>query len=367
MTLKVLISPCAFKGTLSACALAGAFSAGVADFDPGASIEVVPIADGGDGTIESIATAIGGVMHDVEALGPVDNQVRARWLEFDGTAVAELACVSGLALLPEGKLRPLESHTFGLGQVIADCLKIQPRRLFVCVGGSASTDGGAGALAALGAKFMDSERELIGLGNQALSSLVFCDLQNMRRITAEIKVAVDVTNPLLGLDGAARIFGPQKGGGPKDIEIMENNLRRFADVLESVCGRRVKECAGAGAAGGTAFGIATAFGAEMISGFQWLSQIVDLERRVINADLVLTGEGRLDSQSIAGKAIGELAKVCHKLAKPLWAVPALAQDNVDWTVHHLAQVVPVSVDGSIADVVAVRAAVRKALTQYWRS
>ncbi len=367
--MRFLVSPCAYKGTLSPWQLAVAIADGIRDAAPDSSIVIAPIADGGDGTLDALHGAIGGEFKYLEVRGPVDNPVRAKWLNLGDSAVVELANASGLALLPGNKLCALEAHTFGLGQVILNALETNPKNLFICVGGSASTDGGAGALMALGAKFYDIDGSLIGMGGGQLCDVRTCDLSQLDKFfktigISSIKVAVDVINPLLGDNGAAAVFGPQKGAGILEVARLDHCLAHFAQVLENATGRNLVNAPGAGAAGGTAFGIATALGAELISGFLWLADVLNLEEKIAASDVVISAEGSLDSQSISGKAIGELAKLCAKYDKPLWAFPAVAEENMDWAASGIHKLVATSGNGVLADEKAVRLTVSKAMTKW---
>lgn len=363
--MRFLVSPCAYKGTLAASQIAESIAGALISAQPDAQIELAPIADGGDGTIDAIYAALGGELRSLPVVGPVDNPVIANWLALNQIAVVELACASGIALLPGGKLMAMAAHTFGLGQVLKHCLAYSPASIYVCVGGSASTDGGAGALTAMGAKFLDAGGKPVKLGGGELCRIETCDLEELKKLllnkSISINVAVDVVNPLLGENGAARIFGPQKGANENDIIVLDRCLTRFADVLELATGSLdLRDAAGAGAAGGTAFGIAAATGATLIPGFAWLAKVLDLEKKINQCDVVITAEGRLDSQSISGKAIGELAKLCNTYGKPLWAFPAILQDDVDWPRYGIHKAISTALRGEVANPAAIHQAVFKA-------
>ncbi len=316
---------------------------------------MAPIADGGDGTLDAIYAGVGGVFHDVEVRDAIGRPAVAKWLSLGDVAVVELANASGLApLIIEKKMDALNANTYGLGEVIRAALVSKPKQLFICVGGSASTDGGAGLLMALGAKFLDAHGNSIGLGGKGLIDTHSCDLTDLKSLVKEsglesIKVAVDVTNPLLGENGAAAVYGPQKGADAAAVAALNEGLKQFAKVLESHVERNCKDLSGAGAAGGTAFGISAAMGAEMISGFAWVSSVVDLEKKIEECDVVITAEGYLDHQSVQGKAIGELAQLCFKYDKQLWAVPAWADWDVDWNALGVHQIQSALYAGSSVD------------------
>lgn len=361
--MRFLVSPCAYKGTLSALQLCDAIARGIADASPTAEIALAPIADGGDGTLDALHAAAGGQFHYLETVDAIGRPVRGKWLRLGQIAVVELACASGLALLlRDNKLNALKAHTYGFGEVTRDALLSKPSCLFVCVGGSASTDGGAGMLTALGAKFLSDCGQPVELGGEHLSKVKTCDLTELKRLidasgVSSIKVAVDVDNPLLGSNGAAAVYGPQKGADRESVKLLNDGLAQFASVLELAVGRKCKDSPGAGAAGGTAFGVSLALGAEMISGFSWLSSVIDLEEKIRRCDVVITAEGCLDDQSISGKAIGELAKLCRLYGKHLWAVPAMAAPDIDWQGHGVDKVLPTSSHGKMADATSVQAAV----------
>lgn len=360
--MRFLVSPCAYKGTLSALQLCEAIARGIREALPASEISMAPIADGGDGTLDALHAAIGGEFHYVETVDAIGRPVRAKWLHIDQTAVVELACASGLAtLLRDNKLNALQAHTYGLGQVTRDALLTKPQYLFVCVGGSASTDGGAGMLTALGAEFLNERGQPVELGGEHLGSVRSCNLKEVKRLidvsgVSSIKVAVDVDNPLLGDYGAAAVYGPQKGAGPEHVKLLNDGLTQLAQVLEAEVGRECKDSPGAGAAGGTAFGVSIALGAEMISGFSWLSSVMNLEDKIRHCDVVVTAEGCLDDQSMSGKALGELAKLCKLYGKQLWAVPAMAESDIDWKSQGVDKILTTSSHGKLADEMSVQAA-----------
>ncbi len=362
--MRFLVSPCAYKGSFSALQVASAISAGIRTVLPTAEIVLAPIADGGDGTLDAVYAGAGGVFHSIEVRDAINRPVVARWLSLGDLAVVELASSSGLApLIAERKMDALHATTYGLGEVIRDALLFKPKQLFICVGGSASTDGGSGLLMALGAKFLDRYGRSIKLGGNGLIDIHSCDLTELRSLIDEsgvesIKVAVDVTNPLLGENGAAAVYGPQKGADAAAVTELNEGLKQFAKVLESYVGRNCRNLPGAGAAGGTAFGISTAMGAELISGFSWVSGVVKLENKVQASDIVVTAEGFLDHQSIQGKAIGELAKLCAAHDKELWAVPAGIDSSLDWKSFGVHQVLSSSFASKWADEASIQSATR---------
>lgn len=292
----VVIAPDSFKGSASAAAIASAVADGWASVRPDDRLVLAPMADGGEGTLDAFELAVpGSVRHRLSVLGPDGAEVEASWLQLpDGTGVVELAETSGLALMPV--LAPLEAHTFGFGQAIAAALAAGVPRLLLAIGGSASTDGGVGALAALGAHFVDASGRPIRLGNRGLGTLARADLSGLPPLPPEgVRILSDVTNPLLGPTGAAAVFGPQKGADPAQVTGLESGLARLARAV----GRR-PYAVGAGAAGGTGYGL-LAWGATLAPGAAAVGEALGLPALVANADAVVTGEGRFDSQSAAGK------------------------------------------------------------------
>jgi glycerate 2-kinase len=349
--MKVLIAPCSYKGTIGCNQIASAMACGLKLAMPGASTDMCPIADGGDGTLDALHTAIGGRMHFVTVDGPMSELVEAPWLKLGNMAIVELASASGLALL-KGRLNAIDAHTQGLGQVIAAAAQDSDiAEIVICLGGSASTDGGAGLLTALGAKFSKADGTEIKLGALELGLISSCaqiwlpSLSNLK-----ISVAVDVKNPLLGPDGAAYVYAPQKGATEAMVAQLDAALAHYADHLEKITMRSVRHLPGAGAAGGTAFGIACLLGAEIISGFDWISSLIQLDKRVQSADVVVTGEGRLDGQTLSGKAIGQLASLCKKHGKPLYVLPASCTQQDDWKAVGVTRVLPVVQNGQLATV-----------------
>jgi glycerate kinase len=360
--MRILVAPAAYKGTINCLDLARSISRGIALQQPDAEIDILPIGDGGDGTIEALVQAIGGELRSVTVDGPVGERIQASWLKLPNSSIVELASASGLKLLA-GKLDPINAHTRGTGQVIAACLASQETNITICVGGSASTDGGSGLLMALGAKFLKVDHSMIRLGASELSLIGSCDLSDLHSLTncTEFQVAVDISNPLLGPNGAAAIYGPQKGATRKIIDRLESGLAHFADMLEAETGRSVRNVPGAGAAGGTAFGVACALDAEIVSGFDWLSSIVGLETRVAAADLIVSAEGCLDRQTLQGKAVGKLASLSKKHGKKLYVLPALADVSYDWTGAGIDRVLPVAKRGQVCSLEDVTAATMELL------
>ena len=302
--MRILIAPDSFKGSATAADAARAIADGWLRERPGDDIRLLPLADGGEGTLDAFEAAVpGSVRQPVDVVGPADEPAQASWLLLpSGVGVVELASTSGITMLDP--LRPLHAHTFGFGQAIAAALDAGVTSLVLAIGGSSSTDGGLGALEALGAVFLDRSGEPIVRGNHGLSLLASVDLAGMRALPpGGAIVLTDVTSPLFGPDGAAHHFGEQKGASLDQRHEMDANLRTLARVFGLD-----PELPGAGAAGGTGYGLA-AWGASLKGGAETIGELVDAPAAMSNVDIVITGEGRFDSQSLVGKVPGYVASI----------------------------------------------------------
>lgn len=310
---RVVIAPDSFKGSLSATDAAIAIARGWASVRGDDELVLLPMADGGEGTLDAFASAIpAAVRMPATATGPDDRPVQAEWLRLpDGTAVVELAAASGLHLLDP--LRPLDAHTLGFGELIAAALDAGAGRLVLGLGGSATTDGGVGALVALGARFLDESGTDIRLGNRGLGDLASVDLRDLRVPPAGSVALTDVMNGLLGTAGAARVFGPQKGATAEDVAVMDANLARLARVLDR---RALAAEDGAGAAGGVGFGLLV-WGVPLAPGARSVAELIGLPAAVSCADLVITGEGRFDAQTASGKVAHYVASLAERSSVPV--------------------------------------------------
>lgn len=300
---RAVLAPDKFKGSLTAGEVAEALATGILDVVPQLETIKLPVADGGDGTVAAALSA-GFDKLVVDAVGPTGEPVRAPYALDGDRAVVELAAVVGLSLLPGGRFDPLGSSTYGLGLVIADAIRRGATTIVLGLGGSASTDGGAGLAQALGARLLDAGGHDLPPGGGNLSRLARLDLAPLRDTLGNttIIVASDVDNPLLGPNGAAAVFGPQKGAGRDEVEALERGVRHWSTVVSDTTGRNDAERAGAGAAGGAGYAALALLNAEIRPGIELILDLIDFDRRVIGADLVVTGEGSLDQQSLAGKA-----------------------------------------------------------------
>ena len=319
--MKVLIAPDKFKGCLTAAEVAAAVASGVRAVRPDAETILLPVADGGDGTVAAAVTAGYGTII-TDAVGPTGEPIRAAYALAGPRAVVELAAVVGLDRLPGGRLDPLGASTFGLGQVIADAIGRGATEIVLGLGGSASTDGGAGMVQALGALLRDAAGADLTPGGGALADLATLDLAPLRAAlgSTAFVVASDVDHPLLGANGAATIFGPQKGAGAADIAVLERGLARWASAVAETTGHDHANDPGAGAAGGTGFAALALLGATVRPGIELVLELVDFRGRLAGADLVITGEGSLDQQSLAGKAPVGVARAAVDHGIPVVAV-----------------------------------------------
>ncbi|MEY7975386.1 glycerate kinase [Streptomyces pilosus] len=319
----MLVAADKFKGSLTAVEVAGRVTAGLRRVVPDLAVEALPVADGGDGTVAA-AVAAGFERREVRVTGPVGDPVTAAYALRDGTAVVEMAEASGLQRLPGGVLAPLTASTCGSGELLRAALDAGARTIVFGVGGSATTDGGAGMLSALGARFLTAGGEPVGPGGGGLAELASADLSGLdpRLGSVGFVLASDVDNPLTGPKGAPAVYGPQKGASPEDVERLDAALTHFVKVLESAAGSRAAEHAaspGAGAAGGLGFG-ALLLGAGFRPGIEVMLDVLGFAPALERADLVITGEGSLDEQTLHGKAPAGVAAAARAAGKEVVAV-----------------------------------------------
>jgi glycerate 2-kinase len=320
---RVLIAADKFKGTLTAVQVAERVTAGLRRVLPDLEVEALPVADGGDGTVTA-AVAAGFSRHEVRVTGPLGEPVTAAYALRGDTAVVEMAEASGLQLLPPGVFAPLTASTYGSGELLRAALDAGARTIVFGVGGSATTDGGAGMLAALGARFLDAAGEPVGPGGGGLRDLVTADLSDLdpRFASLDLVLASDVDNPLTGPKGAPAVYGPQKGASPEDVAVLDAALAHFAAVLEKPLGGLAAEHAlapGAGAAGGIGYG-ALVLGARFRPGIEVMLDVLGFARALDRATLVITGEGSLDEQTLHGKAPAGVAAAARAVGKEVVAV-----------------------------------------------
>ncbi len=339
---RILIAPDKFKGALNTREVANNIAKGLLDVLPDATIEVVPMADGGEGTAETICEARGCSWLECKAHDPLGRDINARygWIEHEKIAVMEMSEAAGMRRLSEADRDPLRATTFGVGEMILDATNRGANEIIIGLGGSATNDGGFGMARALGFQFFANTKELTGAvtGLAELTKIISPEKfvgasvssaqpkggrlahPPLQRALPEIIAAVDVKNPLLGENGATRVFGPQKRANKSDIDILERALTRLADVVAHEFGFDYRDVAGAGAAGGLGFGLLSFCDAKINPGFEVVAETVGLEDKIKNADVVITGEGSLDRQTLEGKTPAGVARLARKLGKPVFAI-----------------------------------------------
>ncbi len=329
--MRIVVAPQEFKGSLSAVQAAQAMAEGLRRALPDASLELVPMADGGPGTVEAVvAAAKNGRRMTAAAHDALGRPLEAAWgIIDDGTAVIEMAAASGLTLLTEDERDPRIASTYGTGEIIRAALDAGCSRIIVGIGGSSTNDGGAGMAQALGARLLDDAGQDLPPGGAALARLERIDLAGLDSRVGQCRVlaATDVFNLLCGPEGASLLYGPQKGATPEVAQELDAALRRYAQVIERDLGVSVLDLAGAGAAGGLGAGLAAFLGAELVLGSQLVAEAVGLKQKLEGADLALTGEGRLDAQTSFGKAPWEVARLAKDCGLPVIAIAgSLAED-----------------------------------------
>jgi glycerate kinase len=367
--MKIVIASDSFKESLTAGQACDAIARGLRSVLPDATIDECPMADGGEGTVEALVTATGGTFETTTVIGPLGEPITARWgmlgpgaaatpplhkggvggveppsaaLDPQGprtvhleppTAVLEMAAASGLPLVPPDKRNPLKTTTFGTGQLIRAALDRSARRLIIGIGGSATTDGGAGCVQALGTRFVDANGRILpdGAAGETLAKIARIDVTQFdpRVATTEIVVACDVDNPLCGPRGAAPVYSPQKGATPDMVRQLDENLAHFADVIARDLGKDVRNLRGAGAAGGLGAGLLAFCGAAIRPGVEIVIEAVRLRDRLNGADLLITGEGRIDRQSMMGKLIAGVARAAKAAGVPAVALVGSLGEGAD--------------------------------------
>ncbi|RHW26058.1 glycerate kinase [Nocardioides immobilis] len=327
---RVLIASDKFKGSLTAAEVAAAVRAGVRRARPDAVVDALPVADGGDGTLAA-AEAAGFVLVEVEATGPTGEPGRTSYARKGDLAVVELAAVSGLSRLPDGVPAPMTATSRGTGEVIAAAVAAGCRRVVLGIGGSASTDGGLGLVRGLGARALDADGREVGEGGGALSAVRTLDLSPLRERMAGVAVTVacDVDNPLTGPRGAAAVYGPQKGADPAHVRELDGALSHWADVVAGSTGVDERDAPGAGAAGGVGFAAVALLGAELRSGIALVLELMGFADRLTGVDLVITGEGSLDEQTLHGKVVAGVAAAAGAAGIPVVAVCGRASLDQD--------------------------------------
>ncbi|GGJ51199.1 glycerate kinase [Glutamicibacter ardleyensis] len=332
---NVAIVPDSFKGSARASEVAAAIADGVQaaanSVGRDVAITAVPFADGGEGTLDALTDAWGTEPQSVQTTDALGRAVSSRFgLSADGTtAVIEAAEAAGLPQVSDVPRQPLKATTFGLGALVTQALDLGVQKIILCLGGSATTDGGAGLLSALGAKLLDEQEQELAPGGGLLSKLAGIDVSTLDPRAQQVtwQIACDVTNPLLGANGAAAVFGPQKGASPQDVEKLDAGLRKLADVLEAATGRKIRDRAGMGAAGGLALCIGSYCEVELVPGWELVARAINAHEILSAAQLVFTGEGRLDSQSLQGKVVSGVLQAANRQADVIVIAGSVALDE----------------------------------------
>lgn len=331
--MKVIIAPDSFKESMSAELAAKAVEDGFKRVFPEAKCVCLPIADGGEGTVDAIIAATKGTRVPMQVIGPLGELITAYYglIQQGEVAVIEMAQASGLMLVKPGQRNPLLTSSYGTGQLIRDALDKGVKNIILGIGGSATVDGGTGMLQALGAIFCDDKQQVLGHGGQILRHVASIDISHLdaRLEDCLIDVACDVANPLVGPQGAAAIFGPQKGASPDTVLELESGLNQFADVIEQLKGHDYRHLSGGGAAGGVAVAAVAFMNAQLKSGIDLVINAVNLEQQIIDADLVIVGEGSMDGQTAEGKAPLGVAKVAAKHQVPVIALNGVLGEKVE--------------------------------------
>ncbi len=331
--MKILIAPDSFKESMSAKTVAECIRAGIVQTRKDVTCIVVPMADGGEGTVQTLVDATKGEVLNVEVEDPLGRPVNSfLGILGDGkTAIIEMAAASGLELLSDKEKDPLITSTYGTGQLILTALEKGCKKIIVGIGGSATNDGGAGMMQALGIKLLDKKGKEIQRGGGNLDKLASIDSDSMdERISGtEFLIASDVNNPLLGKSGATHVFSPQKGAGKAALEVFEKNMLHLANMIETHTGLHIRELPGSGAAGGLGFGMMSMLKARSEPGFDIVTKITELEKKMTGADLVITGEGKIDSQTRFGKTPWGVAMTAKKKDIPVIAFAGRISDKAD--------------------------------------
>ncbi|WP_123054762.1 glycerate kinase [Clostridium sp. JN-1] len=331
--LNILLAPDSFKESMTAKEVCEAMERGIKKVNKDVNCIHVPMADGGEGTMQSLVDATNGKVYKSNVIGPLGYEIESQYgILGDGqTGIIEMASASGIALLPKEKRNPMITTTYGTGELIRNCLDHGIKKLLIGIGGSCTNDGGVGAIQALGGRFLDEHGNEIGFGGGELNKLYKIDLTNLnpRLKDLNVEVACDVTNPLCGKDGASNVFGPQKGAAPKMIAILDNNLRHYANVIKEQFKIDVMNVPGAGAAGGLGTALIAFLNGKLENGADIVIKYSKLEEKLKDADIVFTGEGSIDFQTQYGKTPVGVARLAKKYGKHVIAVAGSVGDDID--------------------------------------
>ena len=331
--LTIVLAPDSFKESMTAKEVCESMEAGIKKINKDITCIHVPMADGGEGTMQSLVDATCGEVYSLNVIGPLGDEIKAEYgILGDGEiGILEMASASGIHLVPKEKRNPLITTSYGTGQLIKACLDKGVKKLLIGIGGSATNDGGAGVVQALGGKLLDKDGNELDFGGGELKKLHKIDLTNFDKRLKDVKieVACDVNNPLCGEKGASNVFGPQKGATPEMIDLLDDSLNHYASVIKEQIGKDVLNVPGAGAAGGLGAGLMAFLNGELKKGIDMVIEYSKLEEKVKNADMVWTGEGSIDFQTQYGKTPIGVAKIAKKYNKPVIALAGRVGDNID--------------------------------------
>lgn len=331
--LVIVLAPDSFKESMTAKEACESMERGIKKVNSNISCIHVPMADGGEGTMQSLVDATNGRVYSLEVVGPIGDKVKAEYgILGDGEiGILEMASASGIQLVHSDKRNPLVTTTYGTGELIKACLNHGVKKLLIGIGGSATNDGGAGVIQALGGKLLDEEGNELGFGGGELGKLNTIDLSNFdpRLKDVVIEVACDVSNPLCGESGASNVYGPQKGATKEMVSILDNNLRHYAEIIKKQIGKDVLNVPGAGAAGGLGAGLMAFLNGSLKKGIEMVIEYAGLEEKVKGADMVWTGEGSIDSQTQYGKTPLGVATISKKYNKPVVALAGRVGDGIE--------------------------------------
>ncbi|NVZ24110.1 glycerate kinase [Pseudomonas gingeri] len=374
--MKIIIAPDSFKDSLSADAVAKAIAEGLAEVLPQAQLIQCPMADGGEGTVASVLAACNGERRDATVQGPLGTPVQAHWgwLPDSHTAIIEMAEASGLQLVPPGQRDACISSTFGTGQLIGAALDAGARRIILAIGGSATNDAGAGALQALGLGLFDARGQALARGGRALAQLQRIEQAGLDPRLAEVRfeIAADVNNPLCGEHGASAIFGPQKGATPVQVRELDAALGHFADLCAEVLPDDVRDEPGSGAAGGLGFAAKAFLAAQFRPGVEVVAELVGLAQAVQGADLVITGEGRFDAQTLRGKTPFGVARIARQHGVPVIVLAGTLGEGYEQMYQHGVDAAfalasgPMSLEQACAEAASLLSARARDIARVWK-
>ena len=328
--MKAVIAIDSLKGSLTSLQAGSAAAEGVRRVYPDAQIEIFPIADGGEGTVDALVTGLKGKKQAVSAMDPLGRPIVCEYgILPNGTAVIEMSCAAGITLITKEERNPLHTTTYGVGEVIRDAIARGCRNFVIGIGGSATNDGGIGMLQALGFGILDAEGKPVSMGGKGLQEITAITTENAlpELKQCRFQIACDVTNPLCGENGCSAVYGPQKGATPKMVAQMDSWLQNYADIVKTVLPHSDQNMPGAGAAGGIGFAFAAFLNGKLVSGIDLILREIDIETHIQTADIVITGEGRLDAQTVMGKAPIGIAKIAKKYQKPVIAFSGCVTDG----------------------------------------